>query len=152
MIRARLTQSPLDPSALLAGFLDGTGAGDGAVVTFLGLARGTDKQGSRVRTLLLEHHPRLTQPSLEEIARAGEQRFAVSALDVVHRWGAILPGEPIVWVAVAARHRRSAFEAVDYLMDRLKTEAMFWKREMTGEGSAWIEPTEADRADRARWE
>jgi molybdopterin synthase catalytic subunit len=70
---------------------------------------------------------------------------------VLHRCGAIAPGEPIVFVAAAAAHRRAAFDAVDYLMDRLKTEAVFWKREDAVDGSRWIEPMDCDRADQARW-
>jgi molybdopterin synthase catalytic subunit len=70
---------------------------------------------------------------------------------VVHRAGHIAPGEAIVFVATASAHRRAAFEAADYLMDRLKTEAVFWKREETALGSRWIEPVEADHADAARW-
>ena len=70
----------------------------------------------------------------------------------VHRHGRVQPGEPIVFVAASAPHRRAALEAVDYMMDRLKTEAVFWKREDYSSGSTWIEPTEADYADRGRWE
>jgi molybdopterin synthase catalytic subunit len=71
---------------------------------------------------------------------------------VVHRSGAIAAGEPIVFAGAASLHRRAAFDAADYLMDRLKTEAVFWKREVGQEGSTWIEPTEADHADRERWD
>ena len=76
----------------------------------------------------------------------------MAAVRVVHRCGAIAPGEAIVFVAAAAVHRRAAFEAVDYLMDRLKTDALFWKREDGVDGPRWIEPTGGDRADRARWD
>jgi molybdopterin synthase catalytic subunit len=93
----------------------------------------------------------MTDKSLESIAREAMQRFSVSELRVVHRCGAILPGDTIVFVATASRHRRAAFEAADYLMDRLKTEAVFWKREEGSSGSTWIEPTQADYVDRGRW-
>ena len=75
---------------------------------------------------------------------------ALTDVAIVHRCGAMAPGEAIVFVAAAARHRRAAFDAVDYLMDRLKTEAPFWKREERGDGARWIEPPDSDRADRAR--
>ena len=88
---------------------------------------------------------------MDDIARAASERFAVSAIAALHRFGAVLPGETIVFVAVASRHRRAAFEAADYAMDRLKTDAVFWKREDAVDGSRWIEPTDADRAERARW-
>jgi len=110
------------------------------------------KAGEGLETLVLEHHPRLTERSLRDIASDAASRFEVSHVRVVHRCGEIRPGEPIVFAGAAASHRRAAFEAADYLMDRLKTEAVFWKREEGASGSRWIEPTEADYADRRRWE
>ena len=152
MWQARLCLEPFDPAAALTAFAQRVDGGCGAVVTFTGLARGSNSVGAEVTTLFLQHHPRLTQRSLDEIAAAAAERFDVSAVDVVHRAGEIAPGEAIVWVAAAAPHRRAAFEAADYLMDRLKTEAMFWKREDGPDGSAWIEPTDADHLERSRWE
>ncbi len=147
-IEARLLHAPFDAAAELAGF--GT-TGAGAVVSFTGLARDTARNGAAVTGLFLDHHPRLTQKSLDEAAEAAASRFELLAVRVLHRCGDIAPGEPIVFVAAAAAHRRAAFAAVDYLMDRLKTEAVFWKREDAVDGSRWIEPTDGDRADRARW-
>src|SRR5205085_2657769 len=124
--------------------------GDGAIVTFVGLARSETSDGVAVDAIVLEHHPTLTRQSLEEIAVACAQRFNVSHVRVVHRCGTICAGEPIVFAAAASLHRRAAFDAADYLMDRLKTEAVFWKREVGDEGSKWIEPTDADYSDRNR--
>ena len=152
MIRSRLVASSFDPAELLSAFLKELGEGDGAVVTFLGIARACSKEGAAIESLFLEHHPQLTERSLAEIARAGASRFDVSAVEVVHRTGLIRPREPIVWVATASAHRRAAFQAADYLMDRLKTEAVFWKREDSPAGSTWVEPTDADYAERAAWE
>jgi molybdopterin synthase catalytic subunit len=152
VIRARLLHIAFDPAAALRQFSAILGDDCGAVVTFTGLARGHSKAGKPVDALVLDHHPRLTQPSLDEIACAAAWRFEVSAVDVIHRAGRILPGEAIVWVAAASPNRRAAFEAADYLMDRLKTEAMFWKREIAGDGSSWIESTATDQQDRNRWE
>lgn len=149
MIEARLLHEPFDPAAELARF---TAAGAGAIVSFTGLARDRARNGEAVTALFLDHHPRLTQASLETAAAAAAERFDLTAVRVLHRCGEIAPGEAIVFAAAAAAHRRAAFEAVDYLMDRLKTDAVFWKREDRPDGSAWIEPTEADRADRARWQ
>jgi molybdopterin synthase catalytic subunit len=151
-VRARLLLEPFEPAEVLREFSALLGVETGAVVTFSGLARGQSKAGGTVAALVLEHHPRLTQRSLDEIAASAAERFDVTAIDVIHRAGTIAPGEAIVWVAAASAHRRAAFEAADYLMDRLKTDAMFWKREEAPDGSAWIEPTAADVADRARWE
>ncbi len=146
----RLEAGALRPDQELAAFIARLG-GDGAVVSFVGLARPGDAGGARVSGLHLDHYPGMTERSLEAIAADALARFEVSAVHVVHRCGAIVAGEAIVFAAAAARHRRAAFEAADYLMDRLKTDAMFWKREDGVDGSCWIEPTEADRADRARW-
>ena len=123
----------------------------GAVASFVGIARPTTTDGKSVAAMFLDHHPTLTQKSVAEIAAAAKDRFGASAVLAVHRYGAIAPGEPIVFVAASSPHRRAAFEAADYMMDRLKTEAIFWKREDTGGGSRWIEPTDTDHADRARW-
>lgn len=140
------------PAMELAAFEQRLDQGAGGVVTFTGLARGLGIGGAAIQSLFLQHHPRLTQRSLEDTTAAAVQRFGLTAAEVVHRAGEIAPGEAIVWVAAAAPHRRAAFEAVDYLMDRLKTEAVFWKREDGTGGPTWIEPTETDHQSRSRWE
>lgn len=146
-IETRLAHEPFAPERELAGF---SADGAGAIASFTGLARPAMKDGAPLQRLFLDHHSRLTRRSLDEIAASAE-RFGVDAVRIVHRCGEIAPGEAIVFVAAAAAHRRAAFDAVDCLMDRLKTDALFWKREDGVDGSAWIEPTEGDRADRARW-
>jgi molybdopterin synthase catalytic subunit len=147
---AILEDQRLDPQRELGELLAETG-GDGAVVSFVGIARPESSVGADVEELLLEHHPVLTLKSLEEIAVEAAERFDISRIRVVHRCGRVPAGEPIVFAGAASKHRRAAFEAADYLMDRLKTDAVLWKRETGSEGSAWIEPTEADSADRDRW-
>jgi molybdopterin synthase catalytic subunit len=149
-IAARLAHAPFEPARELAEFI-GALAGDGAVASFVGIARGRSGSGGEVLRLFLDHHPRLTLLSMEEIGAAAARRFSLGAVLIVHRCGEVLPGEPIVFVAAASPHRRAAFEAVDCMMDRLKSEAVFWKREDAVDGSRWIEPTVRDRADRARW-
>jgi len=142
-----LSAEPIDPTALLASFTrEATGAG--AIASFTGLVRGEDG----VSELWLDHHPRLTERVLGEIAEDARLRFEVAALSIVHRIGSIGVGEPIVFVAAAARHRRAAFDAVDYIMDRLKTDAPFWKREDRDGGAQWIEARAEDHDDRGRWE
>lgn len=148
-VSATLTSGPPAADAELRAFVEARTA-DGAVVAFVGLARDRTAAGA-VSGLFLDHYPGFTERSLELIAADAAGRFAVSDVRVVHRCGEVRPGEAIVFVAVAAPHRRAAFEAADYLMDRLKTEAAFWKREDGPDGSRWIEPTDNDRADRARW-
>jgi molybdopterin synthase catalytic subunit len=147
---AHLEADAIDPQLELAELTE-RARGDGAIVSFVGLARPESNQGDAVDAVVLDHHPTLTRQSLEELAVACAQRFDVSHVRVVHRCGTIPAGEPIVFAGASSIHRRAAFEAADYLMDRLKTEAVFWKREV-GDGEAkWIEPTEADFADRDRW-
>jgi len=147
---ARLEEGALRPEQELGALLE-RAKGDGAVVSFTGLVRAASKEGQIVDRLVLEHHPTLTQQSLEDIAKEAAAMFDVSHVLVVHRRGDVMAGEPIVFAGAAALHRRSAFEAADYLMDMLKTEAVFWKREVGPQGSNWIEPTKADYTDRERW-
>ncbi|HET8750192.1 MAG TPA: molybdenum cofactor biosynthesis protein MoaE [Sphingomicrobium sp.] len=149
-IGVRLEETRLDPAVELGALLEQAG-GAGAVVSFVGTVRPESKAGDSVERLILEKHPVLTLQSLEEIATAAAQRFDVSHVRVVHRCGALRPGEPIVFAGAASAHRRAAFEAADYLMDRLKTEAILWKREQGAAGSRWIEPTGADYRERERW-
>lgn len=150
-IVARLEERALEPAQELNALLE-QAKGDGAIVSFTGIARLDTKSGKSLGRLVLEHHPTLTERSLEEIASSAAARFEISHVRVIHRCGEILPGEPIVFAGAASQHRRAAFEAADYLMDRLKTEAVFWKQEVSKAGSQWIEPTEADYADSERWD
>jgi molybdopterin synthase catalytic subunit len=146
----RLADQPFAAECELADFTADL-SGEGAVVSFLGIARGRTSDGEQVARLVLDHHPRLTLRSLQEIAAAALGRFDISSFRIVHRRGAVAPGEAIVFVAAASVHRRAAFEAADYAMDRLKTDAVFWKREETANGSRWIEPRDEDYSDRQRW-
>lgn len=145
-----LAIEPFDPAERLATF---TAALDdeGAVVSFTGRARGRSSNGHSLSALVLETYRDVTLASMESIVAEAHARFSITHSHVVHRAGSILPGEAIVFVVTASTHRRDAFEAADYLMDRLKTEAVFWKREEGPDGDRWIEPTEVDRADTARW-
>lgn len=146
----RLATRPLSAPAELEAFLAGRTA-DGAVVTFTGLARDRGTDGAAVDTLTLDWYPGMTERSMSEIAEAAVARFPITDLVVIHRCGDISPGETIVFIATAAPHRRVAFEAADYVMDRLKTGAAFWKRETGPAGGRWIEPADEDRAALARW-
>jgi molybdopterin synthase catalytic subunit len=149
-IVARLEKVQLSPEQELAALL-AQARGDGAVVNFVGIARPHSGEGQEIERLTLEHHPRLSLQSLQHIAATAAGRFDVSHVRVVHRCGDVGPGEPIVFAGAAALHRRAAFDAADYLMDALKTEAVFWKRQTGKSGSQWIEPSEADYAARERW-
>jgi len=141
----RIQAEPFDPAAELAKL---AADGAGAVVSFTGLVRG---EGDAVHCLELSHYPGFTEKAVAEIAEAAKARFGIDRLVIVHRYGRLAPGEPIVFVAVAAGHRRAAFDAVDYLMDRLKTGAPFWKKEEGPAGARWIEARPRDLRDAARW-
>ncbi|WP_100260859.1 molybdenum cofactor biosynthesis protein MoaE [Qipengyuania seohaensis] len=119
----------------------------GGTASFLGKVR-TD---SDVKALELSHYEPLTLPGMEELARTALQRFDLAGVLAWHRVGVMTPGQPIVLVAAAASHRRAAFDAVDFLMDHLKSASWFWKRERRGDGWHWIEPREQDHSDLDRW-
>mgnify|MGYP001553069991 CR=1 FL=1 len=140
---------PFDPSALLARFSAGR-TDCGAVVSFTGLARAAT-DGEAVSALELDAYPGFTEAAIAAMEAEARERFGVKDLMIVHRYGAIGPGEAVVFVAGAAEHRRAAFQAVDFLMDRLKTQAPFWKKETGLDGDRWIEPRAPDYEDAARW-
>lgn len=140
----------IDAGAALASFAAGAG-GAGAIVSFTGLVR-AENDGAPVTELALDHYPGFTERAIEEIADDVQRRFGLIDILIVHRHGALAPGEAVVFVAAAAGHRRAAFEAVDCAMDRLKTEAPFWKREDGPDGARWIEARAVDLESRGRWE
>lgn len=143
-----LTDQPFDPGALLTAFSRGRQE-TGAIATFTGLARA---ERGATAVLELEAYPGFTEREIGKIAGEAKTRFALDDVQIVHRVGQIAPGEPIVFVATAATHRRAAFEACDFLMDYLKSRAPFWKKETGPDGARWIEPRDQDHADIARWE
>lgn len=144
-----ITRDAIDPAARLAEFSAGR-TETGAIASFTGLTRGAG-DGGPVALLTLDAYPGFTEAVMAEIEAEAEARFEVQDILAIHRWGPIAVGEPIIFVAVAATHRRAAFEAVDYLMDQFKTRAPFWKKEEGPDGVRWIEPRAQDHQDLARW-
>ena len=144
----RVQTAPFDPHAETAAFAKGRGEA-GALATFVGSVRDSapSSQGmsGEVSALDLEAYPGFTEKQIAAIEAEARQRFDVIDTLVIHRYGRMAPGEAIVLVAALSRHRREALQAVDYLMDRLKTEAPFWKKELRPEGEEWIEPRTDDR-------
>ncbi|MEW9837174.1 molybdenum cofactor biosynthesis protein MoaE [Mesorhizobium marinum] len=122
----------------------------GAIVTFLGVCR--DETGT-LSALELEHYSGMAEAEVARIAGQAIGRWALAGLTVIHRYGRIRPGENIVLVATASKHRRAAFEAAEFLMDYLKSSAPFWKKEHRADGSAggWVDARESDDAAAARW-
>ena len=146
----RLVAARLDPAAELARFA-GAHPQSGGIASFIGPVRAEVGEAA-VLELELSHYPPLTLPGMEALADEARGRWPLDGLLLLHRTGSLLPGEPIVLVAAAARHRRDAFLAADFAMDHLKSEAWFWKRERTAVGWRWVEPRDADYADKSRWE
>ena len=129
----------------------GRGRADvGAVASFVGLVRDVHG-GDAVTAMTLEHYPGMTERRLDELEAEARRRWPLQDSLVIHRFGRMLPGEPIVLVATASAHRHAALEACAFLIDRLKTEAPFWKLEETPAGERWVEPRGSDEAAAARW-
>jgi molybdopterin synthase catalytic subunit len=143
----KLQTESLDVGTLLNQFCQGQ-ADIGGVVSFTGIARHEDGQ---VTSLELEAYPGFTETWIEDLVLVANQRFSLLGSLVVHRTGLIAPGEAIVFVASAARHRRQAFEGADFLMDHLKSRAPFWKKQHGPGGEHWIEPRSIDYQDLDRW-
>jgi len=119
----------------------------GAVVTFTGLVRGGD-----ITSLTLEHYPGMTERALAGIAAEANARWPLKASLIIHRVGTLMPGDRIVLVVTASKSRQAAFDAANFLMDYLKTDAPFWKREDRSDGSAqWVDARETDTSARDRW-
>ncbi|MCG8491716.1 MAG: molybdenum cofactor biosynthesis protein MoaE [Sneathiellales bacterium] len=123
----------------------------GAAVTFTGLVRDFN-EGSEVTSLTLEHYPGMTEKELQKIERQALERWDLQASLIIHRYGKMELGEPIVLVITASEHRQDAFEAAQFLMDWLKTKAPFWKLEADDQGqSDWVSERASDRKAAARW-
>lgn len=145
----RITKDPLEPGRLLEDFTSNM-TRTGAVVSFVGLTR-SETDGALVDRLVLDAYPGFTDKVMSEIELEARLRFDLHEVLVVHRWGEVGIGEAIIFVAAAARHRREAFEAVDYLMDQFKTRAPFWKKEEGPQGHRWIQARDRDHQDLTRW-
>jgi molybdopterin synthase catalytic subunit len=144
-MRVFITDQPFSPEAELARFSDSRGAEVGAVASFVGYCRA---DAGAVETLELQHYPGFTETEVERLAQRVAGRHALDDLLVIHRVGAVGALQPIVLVAAMSAHRAAAFAAVAEMMDYLKTDAPFWKREAGPSGARWIEPTAADYARR----
>lgn len=128
----------------------------GAVASFVGLVRadkadGSSKGADAVRAMTLEHYPGMTEKALQEIVVQARSRWQLLGVRVIHRVGRLLPGDRIVFVAVASAHRGDAFAACEFIMDYLKTRAPFWKKEDTEAGGRWVDARESDDAAAERW-
>ena len=149
MARVSIQTEDFDLTAEVAALRAGDG-GVGAVASFVGTVR-DQSDGSTVSAMELEHYPGMTESAIEAMIDRAHARFDIRAVRVVHRIGVLALGDQIVLVAVASAHRGQAFEACEFLMDYLKTQAPFWKKESTPAGSHWVDAREADDAALRRW-
>jgi len=144
-----IQQADFDLSAEVAALRDGD-AQVGAVAAFVGTVRDRN-DGASVSAMELEHYPGMTERAIESMITQARQRFDIRGVRVIHRIGRLMPREQIVLVAVTSGHRHDAFQACEFLMDYLKTQAPFWKKETTPAGARWVDARQADDAALARW-
>jgi molybdopterin synthase catalytic subunit len=123
----------------------------GAVVSFVGSVREFSDHGELV-AMELEHYPQMTQKSLESIAAEAKSRWDIEAVKIIHRVGRLLPSDRIVFVGVASQHRSEAFLACEFVIDILKTQAPFWKKECLSSGDQWVDAKQSDEKKSRRWE
>jgi len=148
----RVQSDPFDYGAE-AGAFAAAARGAGAVVSFAGIVRDRDGggDGGGLVRMEIEHYPGMTEKALAEIAATARDRWGLTDAMILHRYGALAPGETIMMVATAARHRGEAFAAAEFLMDYLKSRAPFWKKEITAAGADWVAARDADEDALRRW-
>jgi len=149
MIEVRVQSGDFDLGAEVARLRAGN-ARVGAVVSFVGTVRDMN-DGAQVAAMELEHYPGMTERALEDIAQEASARWPLAGVLVIHRIGPLLPRDQIVLVAVAAMHRGEAFAACEFIIDYLKTDAPFWKKEQTPEGARWVDARMTDDTAKAKW-
>ena len=147
-MRVVVQEQPFDIGAETATFAAGHKE-MGAIVTFMGIVR--DLPDDPLQAMEIEHYPGMTEAALTEIAQTAIERWTLGDALVIHRYGRLVPGEMIMMVATASKHRKDAFEAAEYLMDYLKSRAPFWKREITDTGESWVASKAEDEDALTRW-
>nr|WP_315190306.1 molybdenum cofactor biosynthesis protein MoaE [uncultured Albidiferax sp.] len=149
--RVRIQTQDFNPTTELAALRQGDRR-VGAVVSFLGTVRDWHPDATgEVLSLELEHYPGMTERAIEAMVEQALARFDIYAAQVIHRVGLLQPLDQIVWVAVSSAHRGQAFQACEFLMDYLKTQAPFWKKEVTPDGARWVDARVQDDAALQRW-
>ena len=147
-MRVVVQEQPFDIGAETTAFAAGHKE-MGAIVTFTGIVR--DLPDDPLQAMEIEHYPGMTEAALTEIAQSAIDRWKLGDALVIHRYGRLVPGEMIMMVATASKHRKNAFEAAEYLMDYLKSRAPFWKREITDAGESWVASKAEDEDALTRW-
>ncbi|WP_448658889.1 molybdenum cofactor biosynthesis protein MoaE [Sphingomonas sp. CJ99] len=144
-VEIRVQAEPIDLARAVSDIGDLEGIG--AVASFTGLVRADDG----VTALTLEHYPGMTEASLQDLAMEVGDRWSLAGVVIIHRVGTMRPGDRVVWVAAASTHRHDALQACAFLIDRLKTDAPFWKQEVAGGMARWVAPRDGDRDAADRW-
>ncbi|MGB5866205.1 MAG: molybdenum cofactor biosynthesis protein MoaE [Sulfitobacter sp.] len=147
-MRISVQETPFDLGAESTAFAVGH-RDMGAIVTFTGIVR--DLPDDPMEAMEIEHYPGMTEKAITALAQEARDRFTLGDVLVIHRYGRLVPGEMIMMVATAARHRADAFEGATFLMDYLKSRAPFWKREISRSGAAWVSAKAVDEAALDRW-
>jgi molybdopterin synthase catalytic subunit len=147
-MRIVVQEQPFDPGAELTAFAAGH-RDMGAIVTFSGVVR--DDPSRPLQQMVIEHYPGMTERALDKIASEARVRWSLGDVLVIHRFGTMRPGDQIMMVATAARHRKDAFDAAEYLMDYLKSRAPFWKKELSSDGETWVAARDEDEDALQRW-
>jgi len=148
-VTIRIQQEDFDAAREIAALSQGR-TDIGAVVTFSGICRGPEG-GDDIASLTLEHYPEMAEAEIKRHVDEAIARWPLQGVTVIHRFGRIEPGENIVLVVTASKHRQAAFQAAEFLMDYLKTSAPFWKREESAGRTGWVEAREHDDTAAARW-
>ncbi len=146
----RVQEADFDPGAEMDRILNGK-TGIGGVASFLGVVR-DDPSGPALTAMTLEHYPGMTERMLAAIEEEAHRRWDLAGSLVIHRYGRMVPGDRIVLVVTAARHRQAALESCQFLIDWLKTRAPFWKQEETEAGATWVEAQARDDVAASRWQ
>ena len=145
MITVRVQRVPFDAGGELAAL---SSSGVGGIASFIGTVRGDDE----LATLTLEHYPAMTARALQALAEHAASHWSLAGVTIVHRVGAMVPGDAIVFVGTASAHRAAALESCAFLIDRLKTDAPFWKKEAFASGETrWVDARDNDHNRAARW-
>ena len=150
MIRVVVQEADFDAGAELRRLQD-EARGAGAVASFIGIVR-PESAGEKLLLMTLEHYPGMTERELSRIADEATARWQLSAVTIIHRVGVLRPQDQIVLVVTASAHRQAAFDGCAFVMDYLKTQAPFWKKETRASGEYWIEARSSDDEAAARWD
>lgn len=148
-VTIRIQEDDFDIAREIAGLTNGR-TDIGAVVTFSGICR-ADENSANISALTLEHYPGMAEDEIKRHVEEARSRWPLNGATVIHRVGRFMPGQNIVLVLTTSQHRRAAFEAAEFLMDYLKTNAPFWKKEESATGTGWVEAQADDDEAAARW-